>query len=429
LTTTTAPLPGAPTTAAAPPVWHRGTPLRAAKLFTEGTHRTRSPESTLEWIRPYFGYAGITRLADITGLDRIGIHTVVAMRPNGRTLSNSSGKGFSLAAAEVSAAMEGIEIHHAENLRLPGVVASYDELRASGPVVELDRLPLTRAALFSHTRPEHWVYAWDLVAQREVPVPHATVALVRHPDQMPRHARPFVIDSNGLASGNHLLEAAAAGLYERIERDALTLHFLAEFRTRHRAPRVRLETIESPLVQDVLERLGVAGVVPLIFDCTVDTGVPTFFAYIYDAQNRNVGVAGGAGSHLDPAIAMIRAITEAVQTRVVYISGSRDDIYRNDARLFKAKDGLAQVARLEAVPPTLDAREMANDSTSSFEGDIAVMIEKLARVGLDEVYLLDLSHEEVGIPVARVWVPGLEGFASNLYTAGPRALAFCKAAA
>ena len=69
LTTIATPRPSAPTTAAAPPVWYRGTPLRAAKLFTEGTHRTRSPESTLEWIRPHFPYAGITRLADITGLD------------------------------------------------------------------------------------------------------------------------------------------------------------------------------------------------------------------------------------------------------------------------------------------------------------------------------------------------------------------------
>ena len=99
---------------------------------------------------------------------------------------------------------------------------------------------------------------------------------------------------------------------ERIERDAMTCHFLAEFRTNHRMPRVRLDTIESPLVQDVLERLRAGDIVPLIFDCTVDTQVPTFFAYIYDAKNRNVGVAGGAGSHLDPAIAMIRALTEAV---------------------------------------------------------------------------------------------------------------------
>jgi ribosomal protein S12 methylthiotransferase accessory factor len=87
------------------------------------------------------------------------------------------------------------------------------------------------------------------------------------------------------------------------------------------------------------------------------------------------------------------------------------------------------VDRLEAVPATLDAREMPDESTGSFEEDMAVMIGKLARVGLEEVFLLDLSHEEVGIPVARVWVPGLEGYASNLYTAGPRALAFCKAVA
>ncbi|HET6764176.1 MAG TPA: YcaO-like family protein, partial [Longimicrobiaceae bacterium] len=234
------------------------------------------------------------------------------------------------------------------------------------------------------------------------------------------------IDSNGLASGNHILEAAAAGLYETIERDALTCHLLAEFRTPHRMPRVKLDTIENPLVRDVLDRLRAAHVTPLLYDCTVDTGVPTYMSYIYDDENRHVGVAGGAGTHLDPAIAMIRALTESVQTRVVYISGSRDDIFRHDSHQFKAKDSLAWLERLESVPETADARDRVSESTSTFQGDVAAVIAKLEAVGLREVYMLDLTQEEIGVPVVRIWVPGLEGFASNLYTAGPRATAFCR---
>jgi ribosomal protein S12 methylthiotransferase accessory factor len=34
----------------------------------------------------------------------------------------------------------------------------------------------------------------------------------------------------------------------------------------------------------------------------------------------------GAGAHADPAVALSRAITEAVQTRLTHITGTRDDL-------------------------------------------------------------------------------------------------------
>ena len=105
---------------------------RAAKRFFLGTHRTATPEETLERIRPYLRRCGITRLADVTGLDRIGIHTVLAHRPNSPSLSNSAGKGFSLTAATVSAAMEGIEVYHAEALALPPVECPWSALPPDG---------------------------------------------------------------------------------------------------------------------------------------------------------------------------------------------------------------------------------------------------------------------------------------------------------
>src|SRR5256885_17117434 len=101
-----------------PPVRFLGTDCRAAKGFVETTHRTCPPEETLERIRPLLPTAGITRIANITGLDRIGIPIIQAMRPNAPTLANSSGKGFTVAAATVSAAMEGIELHFAEQFPL-----------------------------------------------------------------------------------------------------------------------------------------------------------------------------------------------------------------------------------------------------------------------------------------------------------------------
>jgi ribosomal protein S12 methylthiotransferase accessory factor YcaO len=56
------------------------------KGFASGTHRLVAPEVTLERIAPHLLRFGITRCADITGLDRIGIPVYVAVRPQGRVL-------------------------------------------------------------------------------------------------------------------------------------------------------------------------------------------------------------------------------------------------------------------------------------------------------------------------------------------------------
>jgi ribosomal protein S12 methylthiotransferase accessory factor len=84
------------------------------KVVVAGTHRVRTPEQTLEIITPRLMDYGITRLADVTGLDSLGVPVVMAVRPLAATLSVAQGKGVTLELAKVSAAMECIEFWHAE---------------------------------------------------------------------------------------------------------------------------------------------------------------------------------------------------------------------------------------------------------------------------------------------------------------------------
>src|SRR5207342_3012832 len=86
-----------------------------AKGYQRGTHRLVAPVDTLERIRPHLATFGITRCADITGLDSIGIPVYVAVRAQGRVLQTSNGKGLTHVDALVSAQMEAIEHWHAEN--------------------------------------------------------------------------------------------------------------------------------------------------------------------------------------------------------------------------------------------------------------------------------------------------------------------------
>ena len=84
------------------------------KQLAWGTHRVAQPEDTLDWIRPKLRPLGVTRIGDITGLDRIGIPVFQAILPLSRNLSVKLGKGRTEAASAVSAAMEAIETGETE---------------------------------------------------------------------------------------------------------------------------------------------------------------------------------------------------------------------------------------------------------------------------------------------------------------------------
>lgn len=406
-----------------PPVDLFGSPMRAPKHFFDGTYRTVAPEQTMARIRPLFRKVGITRLADVTGLDRIPVSTVIAMRPNSRTLANGSGKGFTKLTACVSAAMETIEHYCAEQSNVSWVTATWNELSATDQVVAVDNLQLNKHALFSVDLPEKWTPGWDIVSCKEVFVPLLSV------DMAPRHRTrsteltSFQMGSNGLASGNAQLEAIASGLYEAIERDATTSWHVATNETGLRPPRVRLDTIDSELPRDLLERLNAAAIELVLEDCTIDTAVPVYMATIHDARS-NLGFFCGYGAHLDPSIAMIRAITEAVQARVVYVAGARDDVFDHRRHLMKRREHALVYETIEGNPETLDASSLHSEAPDTFEGEIAVLVEKLNSVGLDQVIVIDLTRPELDVPVVKVVVPGLEGYKFAFYTPGRRALAF-----
>ena len=122
-------------------------PGRAGRqvLHRLGTHRTVPPQETLARVTPLLAEMGITRIANITGLDLIGIPVVMACRPNSRSIAVAQGKGLDLAAAKVSAVMEAVETFHAERVALPLRLATYAELCRSESVADVRRLPFSGA--------------------------------------------------------------------------------------------------------------------------------------------------------------------------------------------------------------------------------------------------------------------------------------------
>jgi ribosomal protein S12 methylthiotransferase accessory factor len=402
-----------------PPLRYEGRSFQAEKEFVWGTHRAMAPEQTLARIRPHLARAGITRVADITGLDTLGVPVAVAIRPASATLAVEGGKGLSTAAAMTSAAMEAIERFVAESDPLIDEAGTVEEVADRLPV-PADRFPMFRYASISPERRYGWTRMQDLRTDRPFLVPCDLVHLPSYDTGVP-FAHPWTPSSNGLASGNHLPEAVCAALYEVIERDGAWCWQNA-IQKGARPLLVDRATIERPAIGELLETLDRAEVDAPILWCPTDVGVPTCIAFVVD-RRPGLGIYKGYGCHLDPEIAMIRAVTEAAQSRTIFISGARDDVLRPSYEANKRSGTPSTILFPQGINP-VSVADIPDRATNSFHGDIAVMLELLAQAGFEHVLLRELDGSTFASSVARVVVPGLAPYQFQWVAAGERASRF-----
>jgi ribosomal protein S12 methylthiotransferase accessory factor len=385
--------------------------LPLAKAFTQGTHRTAAPAATFEWLAAGMHTMGITRVANITGLDELGIPVAAAYRPNSRAMSIAQGKGIDLPAAKTSALMESIEGWHAERIEQPLELASYEQLRVGRRVADVARLPSVRGSRFHEHLQLPWIEARNLCDELPTWVPYEIV----HTDYtlpLPPGSGCFQASSNGLAGGNHPTEAASHAICELIERDATALWQLRSDGER-RAGRVDLRTVTDGDCLALLERYAASGVEVAAWETTTDIEIPCFTCVIcprHAGPDDHLLVADGMGCHPARAIALFRALVEAAQSRLTVIAGARDDL-RWDT--YNSAATRAHAARLRAMLEARGARRPFPDgpdpATATLDGDLHSELHALASAGLDEVLRVDLTRADRDIPVVRVAIPGLEG--------------------
>lgn len=398
------------------------------KACRHGTHRTVSPDQTLARLMPLLPRMGITRIANITGLDLIGVPVVMVSRPNSRSLAVAQGKGLDLAAAKVSGLMEAIETFHAERVALPLRLATYAELRRSEAVADAWRLPLSVRGRFSDDEPIYWVAGRDMMDGKPAWVPYECV----HTDYtlpLPQGSYCFAANTNGLASGNHALEAVSHGLAEVIERDAITLWKRSDAGFR-RSTIVDLDSVDDEACRALIERIRAAGIDVMVWEVTSDVGVASFYCLLVGKQTRFADPEFGSGCHPSRALALSRAITEAVQARTTYIAGSRDDylpvLYAEPVREQRLRDCRALLA---SDAPARAFQDAPNFEAENIASDVDWMLRQLARAGMPQALTVDLTIHEYALPVVRVVVPGLEGAdkgPDSDYTPGARARAVNK---
>ena len=374
---------------------------RAAKRYTAGTHRIVAPEETRERLRPLLDAVGITRVAEVTAIDRLGVPVYQAVRPGSWSISVSQGKGATRTAAWVSAVMESLEIWHAERLPgVPSVEVSVREMESSNAVQLEDFGVIPHQRLEDATVIE-WVPAVPLAGKREAWLPKSLVHLdFRTPLELrPQLLRPT---SNGLASGNCREEALLHALCELIEREAV---YLARLDATQKRP-IRLGSVESAWTQSLLGRLHDGGARVALWDISGPASVPVVAAEV--AVPDIPRLWGGSGCHPSAEVAASRALTEAAQSRLTYLSGAREDLPdsgsetdiaggRDAVEIWELHKSSTDGGPLSALP------DFASDDVGA---DLEAIIERMVGAGYPP-FALELTHPELGVPVWRAYAPGL----------------------
>ena len=353
---------------------------------------SRSPGETLEVIQPWLQRAGVTRVAEITHMDRIGIPVYISIRPDSRSLAVDSGKGTTAMQAKCSASMEALERWALDEVP----IASFRALGKTGPM----NFALNRGAVVHGDGSQRLTNAIDLRTGNVVRVPYFAVKMYEGAEQL--QEKPWFASTNGMSAGSTREEAIKSGLFEVIERDGV---HLAMNRVVSGVPAAldRLDTgsIDDCEGRDLLEMIHFAGCEAFIYDCRNELKIPCFQCLLVDRE-RGVHLAKGYRCHCDKHIALTGAICEAAQSRCVVLAGARDDVTHAKHRgLIRDSAANNWVAALNNEKPRVRMEEIP-----SVERDVFEVMEEHGMTPL----VVDFEIEGAPFACVKVLVPGFANY-------------------
>ncbi|HKX21513.1 MAG TPA: YcaO-like family protein [Nitrososphaeraceae archaeon] len=411
------------------------------KLRGKLSSRIKPVEETIKTILPVSSSIGITRLADITNMDILGIPNFSAVLPGTEDyIWVYNGKGATRMDAKASALMESIERYSSlpSGNRKKMIQGSYNELSKVSKTLHPSNVVEPTILEYDDEMIMDFLSGYDLANNEWILIP-APLALFRYSPKPPA-INPFAYHhTNGLASGNVLEEAICHSLCELIERDATSLaelnasalpyNFLRTM-TKYlsenglqidpvdgtefvdddsKYPDVDISNIDFKPISNLVKKFNDAKIPLIIKDITSPIGVPTFNASSIEWISEDYGyLAEGHGTHPDARIALLRAITEVSQTRAANIQGARDDLRKISYGNSNSNEKKTwQFMKSRNTIKFLDIESFINDDILD---DINFILSRLVSNGLNQIIVVDLTNPQIMIPVVRTIVPGLETF-------------------
>lgn len=416
--------------------------LRSQKKLTgKLSSRIKPVEETIKTILPVSSNIGITRLADITNMDILGIPNFSAVLPGTEDyIWVYSGKGPTRMDAKASALMESIERYSSlpSGNRNKMIQGSYKEVSKVSKILHPSNVVEPMLLEYDDEMIMDFLSGYDLVNNDRILIP-APLALFRYSPKPPA-INPFAYHhTNGLASGNVLEEAICHSLCELIERDATSLaelnasalpyNFLRTM-TKYlsdngleidpvdgtefvdddsKYPDVDISNIDFKPISNLVKKFNDAKIPLIIKDITSPIGVPTFNASSIEWITEDYGyLAEGHGTHPDARIALLRAITEVSQTRAANIQGARDDLRK--ISYGNSNSDEKKTWQFMKSKNTIQFSEIKSFIHDDILDDINFILSRLVSNGLKQVIVVDLTNPQIMIPVVRTIVPGLETF-------------------
>jgi len=410
------------------------------KQFTgDGGHRSMTPAETLatyeHHISPIIGAVTYLEPARVPLPETIpvfaaghnfalGVDDIVSLRRSIRGISG--GKGASVVQSKVSGLCEALErysgVYTGEEQTVrasfaelapeavhPNDCMGFSERQYAEREARNASQPYSRCVLIPHRLDEQrevdWSPLWSLSHQRIRYLPTA-FCFYDHPEFAARWCSP---ESNGCAAGNNLEEAILQGFFELVERDAVALWWY------NRVPRagVDLDSFDLPYLDDVRDYYDSIGRDLWVLDVTADTGIATFACMSRVIDGPSEDLLLGFGAHFDPAVALLRSVTEVNQSLPVVFARNPDGTtrYATDDELSLHWWKTARAGELDYLRPddtqAAATREAFDDpSSNDLRSDLQACVEIARRLDL-EVMVLDQTRPDIGLSVVKVAVPGM----------------------
>lgn len=357
-----------------------------------GTLRSTPPKNTLQIARQLAKKIGITRVAELTQLDDIGLPVFACIRPSAKSLTISQGKGITKELALCSAYMEAVEHYFAESIPFEEIL--FEDLKQRNCLyIHPENLPKNN--LYRQVQSfDRWVRGENLFNGKIYFIPYSYVSL----DFTQFEGNIFAKTSTGLASGNTKKEALIHSLCEIIERNAVHEFFLSENKQERN---IKLNTINLPLAKKLISKIMQTENSIEIYDITNKFNISSYYCVLSCLNPaRLMGKFYGSGTHISQDIAICRAITEAAQSRLSYISGARDDIFPEQYQLLwtdEPANALLNFLRRD-IPFSLEAENILKILLSAFNDN-----------NCKEVIVIDHTqgNKELNFSVVQAIVQGL----------------------
>jgi thioglycine synthase len=388
------------------------------KVYILETHRSKTPDSTLQFIQSIKELVSMIDFREASDLDRIGIPVFIChrIRPDNSRTSHT-GKGVSQIQAQVSLTMESIERYSSEfrdEYKGKLISGSYNQLKRKLNILDPTEMILSKITDYDHDCNIYWVWGSDLARDEDILVPACAIYHPYHLDDA------FLMDTNtnGIAAGNTMEEAVVHGLAELIERDAWSI---ARYDGNFSDALFIEDDPANQFIINIFTKFENAEIEVVAKDISSDIGVPVIAAVSRDLVYPTMKPVDGFGAHLDPRVAMVRSLLEIVTTRALLIQKFGIEGMCETVTAYLGEQESTDDPRFYA-----HSKKGLRDIEASYDNDIRqdvrTIIEKLRARGLDRAIAVDLTRTDTVIPTVRMIVPGLETYCFDRTRMGARLL-------